>query len=189
MCSGAKELSCICRRLLLNYSAANTWEMLQPQYIILERHWGFTFQRKGGEWQGSVCTIQAALSRASLGMPELQNNRPSSNFTLRMARFSSRRGMHRCRHSAAVNPSKHPLCLTLCSVNATDRLLWARVCCIWVSHSKWRSPLSCCFPSGVAISWWNKSFYVLVFINRTTADGCVITLLLWWAWHGYLLGY
>lgn len=140
----AREWSFICRGVCVNYSSANTWEMCSPGISF----WSDTrgLHSKGtAESDRGVCTIQAALSQASLGMPEVQNNRPSSNFTLRMVKSSSHSGMHRCRHSAAVNPSKHSLCLILCGVNATDGLPWACVCCIWVSHSKWRSPLSCCF--------------------------------------------
>lgn len=135
MCSGARGLSFICRGLCVNYDTANTWEMCSRSISF----WSDTrgLHSKGtAESDRGVCTIQAALSQASLGMPEVQNNRPSSNFTLRMVKSSSHSGMHRCRHSAAVNPSKHSLCLILCGVNATGRLLWACVCCIWVSHSK-----------------------------------------------------
>lgn len=156
---------------------------VQPQYIMLVWHWWFTFQRNSGEWQECVYNT----SRSQPG--KSGDARAATSEAKFKLRWKSRWDLVTWRNAQVQTlgsrQSQHSMGWTLCS----DRFLWDNV---WLSCNKRRKSNELGFfhpVFGLAVCWPNKSPYTLLLINRITADGCVITLLLWWAWHGYPVGY
>lgn len=84
---------------------------------------------------GGVCVERKLLSaRASLGMPELQKQTGRVQ-TLLEVLITQRNAQVQtlCSSQSQQAPA---LFDAFAGVNAADRLLRARVCCIWVSHGK-----------------------------------------------------
>lgn len=138
----------------------------------------------------TVCTIQAALSRAGLGTPEPQTAGQVQT------PLKESLGSHHLEECTGADTRQQSIPANTWSVWHFAGLMPMTGSCgiVFGCHAtKERSPLSWggFFRPvfGLAVRWPNKSLYTLLLINRIPADGCVITLLLWWAWHGYPVGY